>query len=87
MVYAYFAAFRKDVDYRSYIDYTNDFNFGTHTIHMFLPEEINYYRNLTLFFELCFLIEFISQFFTSYHDRYNQHVRDLSLIYKRYLRG
>ena len=87
MVYAFFAAFRKDVDYKSYIEYSSESDFGVNVVHKFNPEEIQYFTRLAVFFEVCFLFECGSQFVTSYNDNYNRPVRDLKLIYQRYLKG
>ena len=38
MVYAYFAAFRKDVEYKSYVEYSDAFDFGKDIIHKFTQQ-------------------------------------------------
>ena len=78
--YAIYAAFRSDVDFSSYMEYYEHFNFGLVVVHKFKIEDIQFYDNLQLFFEGIFLIELCFGFITEYVDENMERVRNIKKI-------
>jgi hypothetical protein len=86
IIYSNYAAFRFDVDYRGYIEYVENVNFGFNHMDKFTIFEIRHCNKVQLFFELFFFIEMIVSFITEYIDHNNRPVRDIFKISKKYFR-
>ena len=87
IIYAIFAAFRTDVDYNGYIEFSNAHNFGLVTMHYIDVEEISFCNKLQVIFESIFLIEMLLGFITEYTNENNVQIKDVTKISMYYLKN
>lgn len=85
-MYSVFAAMRDDVDYNGMIAYLDSFDFGLNQMHRYSSEEIDYYNQIQIGFEIVFIVEMALGFVTMYIDETtNKPVTDIRKITNRYL--
>ena len=85
LVYANFAAFREDVNFKSFIDYFHNDEYAIMIMHKYSYNDIKLFNTVQLCFEWFFLVEMLFGFITEYVDENNKSVRDIKKIGKRYL--
>ena len=85
ILYSYFAAFRRDVDYAGKIAYYEYNDPYESNIHFFTEGEIDNFNLIETCIESFFIVVMVTEFLTAYIDGDNHLIKDLKKIYKRYL--
>jgi hypothetical protein len=84
IVYSFYAAFRRDLNFSLYIEYEVSEFFTLNKNHQFSEADLNKMNKFWLVMELIFLFEILLSSITSYTDKYEKKVTDLSKIRKNY---
>ena len=85
LVYANFAAFREDVNFKNYMDYFDKDDYGYIVMHKYSYSDLELFNKLQLGIECFFLVEMLFGFITEYVDENNKSIKDIKKIGKKYL--